>query len=273
MHVKETFDDSPVSELFMELGSETRFSILGSLSKKPARLSSLSRELDFTVQEAYRNLNRLMDEGLVRRSDNIFFLTEYGEVVMKQVPDFLVMKKYRKFFESHRLADVVPVKFLQRIGALYNTKTIDSATAVFQSLKKMQSSATGSMKVIVSQAWPEEGEIFIDRANHGVRVLALVGRNTIFPKNVVESVFPRINELVSKGLFERRMVEKVSIAVFIVDDRLAALAFPNVKGEIDMTTLFIGEDPLFCEWCSDYFDCMWKDSKPFDLKELNIIEY
>jgi predicted transcriptional regulator len=221
----------------------------------------------------YRNLNRLVKEGLVKRADGVFDMTEYGRIVMKQIPDFMIMKKHRKFFEDHSLAAAVPDKFLRRIGALNNCKTVISATAVFQSLKKMQASATKSLKIIVSQAWPEEGEILIDRANHGVKIFALVGRNTIFPKNVVEHVMPRINELISKGIVERRMVDKVSAAVFIADNQQVALAFPNTKGEVDMNTLFVGEDSVFCEWCSDYFDYMWKDSKPFDLSKVKIVDY
>ncbi|MDQ3969930.1 MAG: hypothetical protein M3275_16225, partial [Thermoproteota archaeon] len=152
-------------------------------------------------------------------------------------------------------------------------KTVSSATAVFQSLKKMQSSATKSLKIIVSQAWPEEGEILIDRANHGVKIFALVGQNTIFPKNVVENIMPKINILISKGIMERRMIEKVRVAAFIVDDREAALIFPDTKDEVDMTTLFVGEDSVFCEWSLDYFDYIWKDSKPFDMKKVKVVEY
>lgn len=119
------------------------------------------------------------------------------------------MKKHRKFFEDHNLAAVIPEKFLQRIGALYSCNTVISLTAVFQSLKKMQSSARKSLKVIVSQAWPEEGEIFIDMAGgHGVKILALVGHNTIFPRNVVEYILPKISDLITRGTFERRMVER-----------------------------------------------------------------
>lgn len=266
-------DYSLASELFMELASETRFSILASLSKKPAKLSSLSRELDITVQDVHRNLNRLAQEGLVKRSDGAFYLTEYGRVVMKQVSGLLVMKKHRELFEDHCLTDVLPDKFLQRIGALKDCKTVDSATAVFQSLKKLQSSSTRSLKIIVSQAWPEEGEILIDRANHEVKVFALVGHNTIFPRNVVENIMPRIDELISKRIFERRMVEQVSVALFIADDREAAIAFPNAKGEVDMNTMFVGEGTVFCEWCSDYFDHMWKDSKPFNPGKMKVVEY
>lgn len=271
--MEETLDDSHPSELFMELGSESRYAILESLGRKPAKLSSLSRKLNITVQDAYRNLNRLTDEGLVRRSDGVFYLTEYGMAVMKLVSNFLVMKKYSRFFEDHSLVDVVPNKFLHRIGALYNTKTVNSATAVFQSLKKMQSSATDSLRVIVSQAWPEEGEIFIDRANHGAKIMVVAGRNTVFPKNVMEQIVPRIEELVSKGLVERRMVDKVDIALFIADNREAAIAFPNTKGEVDMTALFTSEDPAFCEWCSDYFDHIWKESRRFDEKQLKVVDY
>ncbi|HXV46001.1 MAG TPA: hypothetical protein VD736_04945 [Nitrososphaera sp.] len=43
----------------MELGSEIRCSMLVSLNKGPAKLSSLARQLDITVQHAHQNLNRL----------------------------------------------------------------------------------------------------------------------------------------------------------------------------------------------------------------------
>ena len=265
---------SRASELFMELASETRLSILTYLNERPAKLSSLSREVNTTVQDVYRNLNRLVEEGLVRRStDSMFHLTEYGMIVMKQIPDFMFMKENKKFFEDHSLVGVIPDKFLQRIGALYNCKTVNSATAVFQSLKKMQSSATKSLKIIVSQAWPEEGEILIDRANHGVKIFALVGQNTIFPKNVIENIMPKVNTLISKGIMERRMIEKVRVATFIVDDREAALMFPHTKDEVDMTTLLVSRDSVFCEWCTDYFDHEWRDSKQFDMKKIKVVEY
>jgi hypothetical protein len=44
MQEEENLDESPLlSDLFMELASETRFSILVSLNKKPAKLSTLKR--------------------------------------------------------------------------------------------------------------------------------------------------------------------------------------------------------------------------------------
>jgi predicted transcriptional regulator len=260
------------SELFTELGSEIRCSMLVSLGKGPAKLSSLARQLDITAQHAHQNLNRLCDAGLAERGDGTFHITEFGRMVTGKIPYFLFAKKHRGFFTEHTLGGI-PEKFVQRIGALENCKIVNSVTAVFQSLKKLQSSSTRSLKIIVSQAWPEEGEILIDRAKHGIKISALVGHNTIFPRNVVENIVPKIDELIAKGIFERKMVEQVNVALFITDDREAAIAFPNSKGEVDMSTLFVGENTMFCEWCSDYFDHMWKDSKPFSLSKVKVVEY
>lgn len=90
---------------------------------------------------------------------------------------------------------------------------------------------------------------------------------------MVEQIIPKINELIAKGVFERRMVEQVSVALFIADDGEAAISFPNTKYEVDMNTMFVGEDPMFCEWCSDYFDFILKDSKPFSLRKIKVVEY
>ena len=105
----------PASELFLELASELRCSILISVSRNPSKLSYLARELDSTVQDIHRNVNRLMVAGLVRREDGKIHLTEYGRLVTKQIAYFIFMKKHEKFFRSHTLGDI-PEKFLQRVG-------------------------------------------------------------------------------------------------------------------------------------------------------------
>ena len=75
--------ETPASELFTELASDLRCSVLMSVSRKPAKLSSLARELDTTVQDIHRNVNRLTDRGLLRRENGEIHLTEYGRIVTK----------------------------------------------------------------------------------------------------------------------------------------------------------------------------------------------
>ena len=84
------------SDLFMELASELRCSILMSVNRKPAKLSSLARELDATVQDVHRNVNRLMAAGLVRKEDGEIHMTGYGRIVTKQIVYFISHEKTRE---------------------------------------------------------------------------------------------------------------------------------------------------------------------------------
>jgi hypothetical protein len=54
----------------------------------------------------------------------------------------------------------------------------------------------------------------------------------------------------------------------------AESAFLHVMISLGMNTMFVGEDLIFCEWCSDYFDYMWqRSSKPVNPRKLKIVEY
>jgi len=262
-----------VSSLFMELASETRFAILMSLSRHPARLTSLSRELDTTAQDVFRNLNRMAEEGLVKKGDGEFSITEYGAMVVNQLPYFSFLREHRKFFETHSLTSSgIPNAYLLRIGELVKCSTINSVTEVFQKLKKLESGANSSVKAMVSQAWPEEGEIFIDRASHGVQVQAIVGHNTIVPRSVIETVGDTLEKLTKGGFFTTRMIEKVAIGIYICDDAHAGLMFPRIDGEVDMTTLFVSKDSKFCAWCADLFNHFWQGAKRADVKKTRVVD-
>ena len=67
----------------------------------------------------------------------------------------------------------------------------------------------------------------------------------------------------SKGLIERKMADKVQV-VTVLNERQASVLFPDLKGEADLNTMFYIEDPLFNEWCLDYFRYKWYGSDIFD---------
>ena len=208
-----------ISEISGELASETRCSILMSLYIKPSKISSLARELDITAQEAFRNINRLVEARMVKRgriegegrddlggsnSSSTFHLTELGRLITKQIiPCLLFIRTNQELLENHTLRDI-PDKFVQRMGALQNCRVVKNVTAVFEKLKKLESGAKESLKIMVSQAWPEEGKILAERATNGVEVYGMFGRNTIFPKEVIDTVIPTLDRLVKSGKIKRR---------------------------------------------------------------------
>jgi predicted transcriptional regulator len=258
------------AELFMELASELRSSILISVSRNPAKLSYLAREFDATVQDIHRNVNRLMVAGLVkRREDGKIHLTEYGRLVAKQIAYFTFLKKHEKFFEEHILGGI-PEKFLQRIGALQKCEFVRSVAAVMERLKKIESGTKKQLRIIVSQAWAEEGRIIIELSMHNVQVLSIVGRNTIMPKEIIDSIGRVIEKMPTSQKMQTKMVEKIDAALYISDEQ-AAVMFPDIRGEIDMGAIFIGSDPAFYEWCNDLFDYYWQRGGYFDVRKTTIV--
>ncbi len=253
-------------DLFLELAGQTRRSMLESLMRRPAKMSTLARELGVTVQDIHRNANRMADAGLIERTDGALCLTESGRMIVRQISYFLFIEKYSKFMNSHTLA-TVPEKFLQRMGALEESRLVETVTLVMQELKRLESSASRRLKIAVTQAWPEEGSILIDRIRQGVEVWVIVGHNTVFPKNVVDEIVPIIEKLQSGP--QNRMVKHLDLALYIADEE-AAVMFPNRNGEVDMSAMFVGSGSEFVEWCSDLFDHVWTRSGPFDIMKTRI---
>jgi predicted transcriptional regulator len=273
--VQDAKDDIIISELFSEFASETRCSILMSLYMKPSKISSLARELYITPQEAFRNINRLMEANLIKRGNDdlgnsgVFSLTELGGLVIRQFPYFLVIRKYQEVLEDHTI-ESVPDKFVHRLGVLKNCIVINNVTAVFEKLKKLEINTKKCLRIMVAEAWPEEGRILADRASNGVDVLAMFGSNTVFPKEVIDNVIPTIDRLEKSGKIKRRMLDTVKLAIYISDSE-SAVMLPNLKGEVDMTMLIVGKDITFNEWCLDMFNYFWELAGPARLDKVKVV--
>jgi predicted transcriptional regulator len=88
--MREGNDTSLSSELFMELASESRLSILMTLKDRHSKLSTLARTHSTSVQDVFRNMNRLTKEGLVKKdADGLFCLSEYGIMTLLQILIFI----------------------------------------------------------------------------------------------------------------------------------------------------------------------------------------
>jgi predicted transcriptional regulator len=74
----------------------------------------------------------------------------------------------------------------------------------------------------------------------------------VFPKEVIETIIPTIDGLQKSG----KMLDTINIALYLSESQSAAM-FPNVKGEVDMNMLIVGDNPAFNEWCLDIFNHMW----------------
>lgn len=268
-------DDDPVSAYadtersFFELASEQRLSILFRLNEKRAKISQLAKALDITMQEAHRNANRLQGAGLIEKDpEGVFSLTTFGNTIIKQIPTFSFLSKHKEYFSEHVLGEL-PIKFIMRLGALDRCEFVKGIVAILERWKDIYREAGEYIYELVPQVPIDLIEPAVSRVKEkGVKYSYVLPRNVIIPKGR-KDLIKKLghNELLSKGAIERRMVDRVQVAV-VLNEKHATVMFPTQKGETDMNMMFYSSDQIFHEWCLDYFRYRWYGSEIFDESQL-----
>ena len=222
----------------------------------------MAKKLGLTIQETHRNTTRLSEIGIItKNSEGFFTLTEFGKIIVNQIPYFQTIKKFSKFFEEHKI-DSIPIKFIQRIGALKNCKLVTKTTHVQENIKKIEANAEKKILLALAQAWGEEGKTILGQMKRGIIINTLVDDVTEFPEEIADSSMAKdIGKFYSKNNgSEQRKFEGTLGFSMVVGDKKAGFMFPNLKGEVDFNSILVGEDKRFLEWCEDIFDYFWKKS-------------
>jgi len=142
---------------------------------------------------------------------------------------------------------------------LDNTQQVSSVAQVLVRLKKMETRTKNQFKLMSTQGFADEAKTITDLIKKGVKTQILIGKNTVIPREILEDINL---DLLKRKNFLQRQIEKIEVGIFITDDSCAVL-FPNRKGEINMNSMFVGDDDRIREWCDDVFEHYWKFSKPF----------
>ena len=261
-------------QTFIELASEQRLSILLRLTEEDIKLSQLAKDLSVTMQEVHRNINRLMEVGLIKKyAEGTFSLTTFGDTIIKQIPAYDFLSRNKEYFLDHNLGQI-PMKFGHRIGALNNSDYVSGLVAVIERWKQLYNESSEYIYGMVPQIPLELIESVIPKIkNDGVKFNYILPQKAIVPKKrtqlLTQSGYYDLLKM-EKKIVDRRMVDRVQVAV-VLNERQATVMFPTVKDKTsaDMNSMFYSrDDSLFHEWCLDYFRYCWYNSKPFDETKL-----
>jgi predicted transcriptional regulator len=261
--------------IFFELASEQRLAILFKLNEHSLKLAKIARDLGVTMQEVHRNVNRLTEAGIIDKdSSGSYFLTTFGNIVIKQISTFGFLSRNRSYFSEHILGDM-PMKFIQRIGSLDNSEYISGFVAVVELWKKLYDSSSEYIYAMLPQIPFELIETVISKIKKdGIKFSYILPQDAVVPKKGFDLLKASgFQDLLKSGIAERRMIDKIATAV-VLNERHATVLFPNSKGVTDMNSLFSGQDGdsdagrLFHEWCLDFYRYNWYNSKSFDEKRL-----
>ena len=257
-----------VASLFFELAGDLRLLMLTKMSQKNYRLSQLASELNATMQEAHRNMTRLMESGLVTKGrDGELMLTVYGKTVVMLIPGYDFLYRNRDFFLDHSVGDL-PTKFIQRMGTFQGCEMVHGVMAILQRWKNLYNESEQYIKEIMAQVPLDLIETVSNRVKNGVKFSYIFAANAVVPKGrtqLLEKVGWR--NFINNGLVERRMMPEVKV-MMIFNEKQGCVLFPNMKGEPDLNIMFYGENKEFLDWCSDLFAYKWEKAGSFDESKL-----
>ncbi|MBI3639043.1 MAG: transcriptional regulator [Thaumarchaeota archaeon] len=262
-------EEPSLEELFMELASNTRRSMLQKLDEHDFKLSKLASDLELTIQEAHRNVLRLSKLGLVEKTlDNSFAISSFGKFIINQLGPFEFLLQNEDYFKKHTAGDL-PTKFIERLGALKNATLVCGIGPVLERWKKMGKEAKSGIKSITIHYPLDVIAIFAAKPKEGVELSYIFGQNTEVPK-ARDEMLKKIGwtKLISSGIVKRKMLKTIQVSV-TVTDKESCVFFPDLKGQTDMLSGFFSNDDQFSEWCNDFFNYQWERADFFDESKLH----
>ena len=111
-------------------------------------------------------------------------------------------------------------------------------------------------------------EPLIKKAKKGVKVQSIFSENTIVSKARKKTLKELgFDELIDSQQVERKMKKNVKTVV-VLNEKESCVSFPKLDGDSNITEMFYSDDPMFHEWCLDYFRYNWYGSDLFQEKKL-----
>lgn len=256
------------TELFWEIASELRYSIILELQKHNLKPTEIAKKTEQTIQEIHRQCDRLEKIGLIKRqTKSELALTPIGRMVLVQSPYFEFLFKNRKYFEEHDTGSL-PEQLVQRLGVLKNCDLLEGTFAIMERWKKISKEAKKHLRFVSVQVSLDVFRLGLASAKKGTVVSLVHGKNTIYPKgSKKELISSTIQDLIEKQVYQRKMVDTVDV-VTVFNEKEGTVVFPNLKGKTDVSYTFAGDEPHFLEWCNDYFEYMWKKAGRWDVSKM-----
>lgn len=238
-----------VDKLFFELASESRQDILRELEAKGLKMQEIARRLDLTATEAFRQLGRMSEALLIRRSpDGSYSLTEYGRLVHRLSPSFEFVHQHREFFLAHDIWRLPP-QFVRRIGELSSTFLVMDTMASIDRAQQMFIEAEDFAWGLAEGNSPEVIKpMMAERVSKGIEFKFLVPEH-ILRASPMPAEVPRN--------LEARGIPEVP-AILVLNEKEAGAMFRFLDGRMDYAGFF-GGDPEFMAWVRDLFLHYWDE--------------
>ena len=237
-------------DVLFEFSSTERMRIMKSLLDERLKLSQVSKNLDMTVSEASRHLQRLSDIQLIEKdTDGAFGPTIYGRAAVRLLAGLEFVSGNHEYFLEHDILGL-PDAFVDRIGALSYANLNTDIVRVLAYVNDMFQEADEYMWVMsYSYGLPSVIPVVEERLEKDVKLRQIV------PEDLVQYRGDTVNIFGSW-----RVLPKLDLRLMMTEKE-AMCSLPSLDGKPDYTS-FIGKDQRFLSWCKDLYLYYWEKAEP-----------
>lgn len=253
-------------DLLFEVSNEERMRILHRLKEEGMTITSLSRVLDITTQEASRHVSRLGGVGLtVRDPDGRHSLTPYGRLTLRQIRGIEFISLHRDYFRAHTLA-AMPTEYVARIGELAGSALTENVMITIHSIEETIQEAEEYLLNInvpyIASAFP----LIRESIERGVKARFLHTRDLVLPEIMRDDRDRTFSDQIlaearRSGIYEERVIDEIDLVLYMSEKRVAIVTFPQEEGGFDFLGFTSTEEGAH-KWCRDVFMHYWEGATP-----------
>jgi predicted transcriptional regulator len=240
-----------VHELFAELSSENRLTILKILDNNPMAFTGLIKEIDMNSAEASRQLSRLIETYLIeKKGDGKYYNTLFGKLVISSISEMNFISERSAYFLNHDTAHI-PHDLLGQIGALSAGEMITGVYNILNTQDKLSADVSGYFWNM-SDDFPRHHLPNVEKVlEQGMEI------RVIFPRNLIPAL-----KFGGKNMekIQFKAMDDVRLSV-LTTKRFSMLKLPGPDGKIDQNTAIFGYDERFREWCEKLFEYYWEGKR------------
>lgn len=240
------------SDIHFILSNADRRKIIEELQTQSLKLNEVAKKLDITATEAFRQLQRLTDAGLLEKnSDGKYLATVYSKLILESSSAMTFLSAHREYFLDHDTS-LIPPQLRARFGELSKAvllaNPVDNLNATNEILRKAE-----WIELMAEQRLENHGQLIRER----------IMKDEIKVRTVMKaSLADKIKgELIVSSSSETRTLPKI-VATIIRTDKSSGFALPRLDGKMDYQ-VFACIDPDSWKWVGDLFEDQWNKARPW----------
>jgi predicted transcriptional regulator len=251
--VKTDVDEDRISDIHFILSSADRRRMVEELQVQSLKLSEVAKKLDITATEAFRQLQRLTDAGLLEKTpEGKYRSTPYARLILESSSAMYFLSKHREYFMAHDTS-LIPPQFRARFGELSKTVLLTEAVVNLNTGTEVFKNAEKRIDAMNNQHLRHNAQILRQQSLKGVKVRSLL------QENMIETIKEDLVEV--EHSWEMRTIPRIC-AIVILTEKIMGIALPKLDGKMDYQ-VFEGKDPDSMKWASDLFEDQWNKAKPW----------